>query len=422
MERKIDNFLLEWKTDILKRPLIIYGPHQVGKTYSVIKFGKENFKNIIYLNAYKNKELEDIFKSRNIEKIINQLEVLSLDTILEKDTLIIIDNLDSVEIVKGLKAISILKTNYNFIGITSHSSNIKLFKGEELNFKKMLALDFEEYLWSIGEKALASTIRESFQTTRKCSFHKLAMEYFEDYIITGGMPEVIQAKNQKVLNCELDSIKQKIIDIYEKELLTLDKINDIKKAVLAFDSIPMQLLKDNKKFLYDLADPKSRKSEYVNGIEKLNEIGLTCTSKRLKKIESPLSKCKDEDSMKLYVQDTGLLFTMMKLTYRKFSVDEKAKEILYENYVAATLTNLGYTIYYYTTESRVGKIHFVIQTRTGQIIPIEISIKEKARSKMMAMFIKKNQTTRAYKVTEDNFQTKKETRYVPIYSMFCFNA
>ena len=421
MERKIDDFLLKWKNDILRRPLIIYGPHQVGKTYSIIDFGKKNYKNIVYFDAYKNYELERIFQnSRSIEKIINQLGVLSLDTIIEEDTLIIIDNLDSLEIIKGLKTISTNKISYHFICITNHTSNISKFKGEELNFKKMITLDFEEYLWAIGERALGTTIKESFSKIKKCSFHKLALEYFNDYIITGGFPEVINAKINNANKYEQDSIKSKIIDIYKREFLNIEKITDAKRAELALDSIPNQLLKENKKFRYDIAESKSRKSDYVNAINKLLEIEIVKISRKLKDVASPLSKYKEEDNFRLYLSDTGILFTMMKLTYRKYYVSEELKKIIYENYTALTLSNAGYALYYYYTDFGTGQIDFVIQNKMGQIIPIEIYMKENGRSKAMPMFIKKYATTRAYRISEDNFLIKKEIRCIPIYSIFSF--
>ena len=201
MERKIDKFLEKWQNDIIRKPLILYGPKQEGKSYSALKFGKTNYKNTIYFNTSNNKPLEELFKKeKSTERIILNLSLLSGETILPGDTLIIFDSVDSVEIVKGLKLFGSEHSKYHIIAITSRRENLNVFKGEELQFKSMNAMDFEEFLWSHNEKALSELIRESFTKHKTCPFHKLALELFQEYLMTGGLPEVVSANLQGKVN------------------------------------------------------------------------------------------------------------------------------------------------------------------------------------------------------------------------------
>ena len=248
MERKIENFFHKWQKDIIRKPLILYGPKQVGKSYSALAFGKTNYKNTIYFNTSNNKPLEDLFiKEKSTERIILNLSLLSGETILPEDTLIIFDNVNSVEIVKGLKLFGSEHSKYHIIAITSRRENLAIFKGEELQFKSMNEMDFEEFLWAKNEKALAELIRESFTKHKTCPFHKLALELFQEYLMTGGLPEVVDANLAGKSEQEIDIIKQKILEVYERELICCKTLIDIPRGLEVIESLPEQLKKENKK-------------------------------------------------------------------------------------------------------------------------------------------------------------------------------
>ena len=192
MERKIEKFYQKWKQDIIRKPLLLYGAKQIGKTFSVLDFGKKEYKNTIYFNTENNKNLLNVFKKeRSTEKIILNLSLLSGETILKEDTLIILDNVVELDIIKGLKVFGSEHSKYHIIAITSKKEKLSEFKGEELQFKAMTAMDFEEYLWAKDEKSLAEIIRESFTKKKTCPFHKVALDLFMDFLETGGLPEVI---------------------------------------------------------------------------------------------------------------------------------------------------------------------------------------------------------------------------------------
>lgn len=421
MERKIEEFFKKWQKDIIRKPLILYGPKQTGKTFTVLNFGKKEYKNVVYFNTENNDEIIELFaKEKNIDKIILNLSLTSGETILKEDTLIILDNLDNLDIVKGLKLFGSERSKYHIIAITSRRERLNEFKGEELQFKGMNEMDFEEYLWAKGEKSLAELIRESYTKHKLCPFHKVALDLFQEYLMTGGLPEVVQADLDGKTIYEIDAIKQKVIDIYKKEISLNKVLIDIPRGIEVINSIPNQLKKENKKFQYGCIGPGKRAKEYETAINYLVNNQLVYRSYKIKNVKSPLSSCRETDSFKLYLPDDGLLFTMLHLNLKRFASDEKIKETLYENHIAKTLVEAGYSLYYYQSEGKA-EVNFVIQNRLGQIIPIEIATKSMSKAKSLSVFIKKYITQQAYRITENNFSTKKEVRYIPVYAVFCLN-
>lgn len=421
MERKIEEFYRKWKRDIIRKPLMIYGAKQIGKTFSVIQFGKKEYKNTVYFNTENNQQILNLFtKERSTEKIILNLSLISGETILKEDTLIIFDNVLDNTIVKGLKLFGSEHSKYHIIAITSKKEKLSEFKGEELRFKGMNELDFEEYLWAHDDKSLSELIRESFTKHKTCPFHKVALDLFQEYLQTGGLPEVVAASLNGNNANELDAIKQKIIDIYKKEIALNKVLIDIPRGIEVIDSIPEQLRKENKKFQYGLMGTGKRAKEYESAINYLVNNQIAYRSYKIKNVKSPLSSCRESDSFKLYLPDDGLLYSMLHLNYKQLFSDENLKETLYENHIAKTLVESGYALYYYQSEGKA-EVNFVIQNRMGQIIPLEITTKSNSKAKSLSVFMKKYTVPQAYRITENNFSTKKDIRYIPIYAVFCLN-
>lgn len=419
MERKITSFLQKWKKDILRKPLIIYGSKQIGKTFTILEFGKKEYKNTIYINTDNNKKIKDLFqKEKSTEKIILNLSLMSGETILKEDTLIILDNVDDIDVVKTIKLFGSERSKYHIILITSKRQNLNSFKSEELQFKGMNEMDFEEYLWARDEKSLAELIKESYKKHKTCPFHKVALELFYEYLITGGFPEVVKEYIKGECEYQIDAIKQKILDCYKKELVSLTNLIDIPRGIEVINSIPQQLSKDNKKFQYGLIGEGKRAKEYENCINYLVNNQLLYRSYKASDIKSPLSSCREKDSFKLYMPDDGLLFSMLNLNSKKLLSDENIREILYENHIAKSLVENGYSLYYYQSSGKA-EVNFVIQNRMGKIIPIEIATRTMSKAKSLSVFMKKYMTLQAYRITENNFSTKKEVRYIPIYASFC---
>ena len=225
MERKITADLLKWKKEVNRKPLLLYGNKQIGKTYSVIDFGEKEYKTVAYINSDNNIPLLTIMKKeRTIDKIIAKLSLLVGEPILKTDTLVIIDNVRDEEIVKGVKKFGKEPNDYHIIMITSHKEKLPVFKGEELQYKYMFAMDFEEYLRAVNNLELIEFIKTSYRNNKPMPFHQLALDYYEEYLMTGGMPEVVEAHLNGESDLKLKMIQEKILDCYKKELLEIEKL------------------------------------------------------------------------------------------------------------------------------------------------------------------------------------------------------
>ena len=419
MERKINTYLKRWSKEITRKPLLIYGNKQVGKTYTALKFGNDEYKNIAYFNCENNLELMNMLsREKTIDRIISKLAILSGETIMPNDTLIIFDNINEVEIVNGLRVFGKFDNKYHIIMITSLKENLNRFKGEEFNFKAMYPMDFEEYLMASDNSHLIEFIKTSFKNNAAMPFHSVAMEYFDDFVMTGGMPEAVNIKLKGQNPLFTMSTYNKVLDSYKKEIGMLDNLIDITRCNEVLDSIPMQLQKQNRKFQYGLIKLGSRSKDYEKSISFLHNNALAHKCYKISNIKSPLSSCKDPESFKLYMSDTGLLCYQLHLNKNKFVNDYSIKNLIYENCIAINLINSGYGLYYYQSEGKA-EVSFVVQTRMGKVIPIEIVNKNMSKAKALTLFMNKFDLKDAVRITEDNFSYKKGIKYIPTYALFC---
>jgi len=419
MERKIMNDLLKWKRDVSRKPLFIYGNKQIGKTYTALEFGEKEYKTVAYVNCDNNPAVLEIFsKERTIDKIIFKLSLFLGESILKEDTLIILDNVNDEEIVKGIKKFGKEENDYHIIFISSLKENLLRFKGEELQYRYMFPMDFEEYLRAVGNLELIDFIKNSYKNRKPMPFHSIAMELFENYCMTGGLPEVVAASLTGESDLKIKMRQGKVLDTYKKELLSIPNFIDIIRAEEVLDILPYQLMKTNKKFQYGLMKNGGRSKDYDKALEFLNVNGLVQKCYKVQQIEAPLSKKKDSDSFKLYLNDTGLLSYMMHLSRLKFLTDNTSKYILYENMVANSIVSSGYNLYYYQSDGKA-EVAFLVQSRSGKIIPIEIVNKNMSKSKSLTLVMNRFGLKDAIRITEDNFSVKNNVFYVPIYALFC---
>ena len=318
MERKIEKFFLKWKEDKIRKPLLLFGLKQIGKTYTVLEFGRKNYKNIAYFNTLHNEELLKIFKKeRSIERLVKILSEFSDVSIEKNETLIVFDNIEDEEIIKGVKLFGFDRNDYHVMAITSRRENLLKFSGEELQYKFMTEMDFEEYLWARGEKELADLIRKAYQNKKACSKHAKIIDLFYDYLLTGGFPEVVKESFQSISRGYYESVKEKVAEILRTFLTECDNLIDIPRGLEVLDSIPSQLAKENKKFQYGVLGYGRRAKEYENVIKYLVSNQLLYRSYKIRTIKSPLSSCRELDSFKLYYPDDGILSGRYHLTKKQ---------------------------------------------------------------------------------------------------------
>lgn len=419
MERKIMIELLKWKADKLHKPLLLYGTSGCGKTYSILEFGKTEYKNIIYFDCFNNLELNYIFeKNTNLEKLIRGLSAISLETIFQGESLIVFDNI-TLNILKEIKKIFSSNNNYDIVLITNDEGLVTTNKGTDFAIKKMTLVGFDEYLKYIGKDQLVDFIEDSFKSSKSMPFHNMAFEAYNDYVLTGGYPSSILSFTETENFNILGSFHEKSIILMKNKFFSLENLIDIKRSNEIFDNISLQLLKENKKFLYGLVRPGGRAKDYINSIDFMAKNNLIVKCNKINEIKSPLNKIKDEESFKLYFNDSGILYKQMNISSNRLLTNTKLLNIIYENNIMSTLNQNGFNLYYYHSDGK-SELDLVIQTRTGKLIPIEFLQNENStKSKSMSIAMSRYELSYAIRFTYGNFQLRKGIAYVPYYAAFC---
>lgn len=365
MERKILDWLVKWKNSSNRKPLILQGARQVGKTYSLLTFGKEHYESVVYFNFENNKELIKIFdRDLDTSRIIRELEVNSGKTIFKEKTLIFFDEIQASE--RSLTSLKYFNENANEYHIVAATSLLGIpvnrqtysFPVGKVDLKTLYPLDFEEFLIALGEEKLIDLIKESFYEDKELSFHNKAMDLYKIYLVVGGMPAAIKEYIEKKDFDFVLATQKNINDSYIADMVKYATAQETTKIMAAFNSIPAQLAKDNKKFQYKIIKSGARAYDYETPIEWLNSSGVILKCIKCNEGKLPLSAYSDFNSFKVYMTDTGLLCS-------KFGVPAKAviseskllnefKGALTENYVCFSLNVNGYTPYYW--EQKMAKL------------------------------------------------------------------
>ena len=384
LKRKIDAFLSEWKANPDKKPLIVKGPRQVGKTESIQRFAAENYTSVITINFVEEPKYKmitaDGYKAADIIKNISRIDPSK--RFIEGETLIFFDELQ--EFPDIATALKFFKIDGRFDVICSGSMlgiNYRKIESNSVGYKtdyEMFSLDFEEFLWAGGyDNAFIDDMLTHMRTLTP--FNELEMsvcgELFLNYCILGGMPAVVREFIEKgTFEGSLETQRQLIAD-YKEDIRKYADGMDQTRILNVFQHIPVQLAKDNKKFQISKVASGARSRDYRGCIEWLNDAGMVNICYCLNFPELPLKGNYDETKYKLYFADSGLLVAML---------DEEAQEdlranknlgvykgALYENVVGEALVKAGYQLYYYKREDSTLEQDFFVRT-TSALIPVEV--------------------------------------------------
>ncbi len=430
MYRKIMNYLEEWKNSDHRKPLILQGARQVGKTYSILEFGRTHYENVAYFNFETNPKLSETF-SENItpDYLIPILSHIAGQTIIKEKTLLVFDEVQLCErALTSLKYFCEDAPEYHIIvagsllGVAVNRAQFSFPVGK-VDIKTLYPMDMEEFLLACGEEALVKQIRVCFEnnTPMPAALHDAALMLYRQYLVVGGMPEcVLQFVNTKDYIL-VRHTQDTILTSYLNDMSKYNNLNEIKKTRLTYDNITVQLSKKNTRFQYKLIKTGGRASEFENAIEWLCLSGIVSQVYKAEQVKKPLENYRDIDSFKIYVSDLGLLCAKKDLT---------ANDILYmteelndfkggmtENYVHVQLTINSYRTYYWESE-RGSEIDFVIQ-RDGHLIPIEVKSADNTRAKSLTQYIKTYQPAYAIKLSTKNFGFEDNIKTVPLYAAFC---
>lgn len=432
MERKMSNNLLNWKNSKDRMPLILYGARQVGKTYTVLSFGKQHYKNVAYVNFEGNEEIIKIFEQDlNVERIIKELSVKLGISILKEDTLIFFDEIQACE--KALTSLKYFCENAPEYHVIAAGSLLGIaINREKYSFPvgkvKMLTLyplDFEEFLWALGKKDLANMIRENFKTCKEFSLHSYANELYRLYLAIGGMPRAIMEYLDKNDMDFVTATKKDINNSYIADMAKYASPTETTKIMAVYNIISAQLAKENKKFQYKLIKSGARAYEYETAINWLNASGIIIKCTKIKEGNLPLAAFIESDSFKIYLTDVGLLCTKFEIPVNKILIENddlnNFKGALVENYICACITQSNLTPYYWESDGKA-ELDFVVQTKKGDIIPIEVKSGEHTRSKSLSTFIKKYNIPYSIRFSTKNFAFENNIKCLPLYSAFCLDS
>lgn len=430
MYRKIMDYLKEWKSSEHRKPLILQGARQVGKTYSILEFGRTCYENVAYFNFETNPKLNETF-AENIspDYLIPILSHIAGQTIIREKTLIVFDEVQLCErALTSLKYFCEDAPEYHIIvagsllGVAVNRTRFSFPVGK-VDMKTLYPMDMEEFMLAMGEEQLVELIKKCFQTDTPmpAALHDAAMQLYRQYLVVGGMPECVMQFIQTKDYILVRNTQNTILASYLNDMSKYNNLSEIKKTRLAYDNITVQLSKKNTRFQYKLIKKGGRASEFENAIEWLCLSGIVSQVYKVEQVKKPLENYRDIDAFKIYVSDLGLLCAKKELLandilYMVKELDD-FKGGMAENYVNVQLSINGYHTYYWES-ARGAEIDFVIQ-REGKLIPIEVKSADNTRAKSLKVYMDTYEPDYAIKLSAKNFAFEDRKKIVPLYAAFC---
>lgn len=424
MERYAMKQLEEWYNRKNRKPLILKGARQVGKTWLMKEFGRSHFKYTAYVNFDNNRNMANVFDGDyNIDRILLAINIETGVKIHPQETLIIFD-----EIQENPKAIASLKyfcedaPEYAVIAAGS-LLGVAIHKGVSFPVGKVDTLDlnplsFREFLLAIGEEGLARLIDEVNIPLIE-SFREKYIDWLKKYYYIGGMPEVVSSFVAERDFTEVRRLQKRIIEMYEADFSKHTTANELPRIRMVWNSIPMQLAKENKKFFFGKIKEGARAKDFEIAIEWLLDCGLIKKVYNVSKPTMPLKAYTEFSAFKLYLLDVGLLAAMSELDAKSIldgnAIFIEFKGALTEQYVLQQLVaNTEYTPYYFTETKSEGEIDFLIQKGTN-IVPIEVKAEENLKAKSLRVYCDKFKPQMAIRTSMSNYREQDWMVNVPLY-------
>lgn len=397
MRRDIQNHLLNWKDKAGRLPLIIQGARQVGKTWIMKWLGENHFERYVYFNFDERPELNAFFiKNKDADRIVASLALISGIPI-DSNTLIILDEIQECpEALGTLKYLAEKKPELavisagSLLGILLHSGNS--FPVGKVEFLHLYPMTFREVLPYWDEKSSRFLEQMNFLDPVPEFFMNDLVENFKKYLITGGMPAVVAAFNQSKTFTVCDNLLENLILSYRGDFAKHPVMSDVAKIGRVFDSLPSQLARENKKFVYQLVRSGARAREYEDAIQWLIRSGLLYRVSLNTKPGIPLSAYDDLSAFKLYALDVGIMRRMSRLASTAFAEGNRLftefKGALVENYILQSILNQFEDIPRYWTSGNTAEVDFLIQYENN-ILPIEVKSEENIKSKSLTIYYQK---------------------------------
>lgn len=427
MKRKILNDLMKWKENPHKKPLIIKGARQVGKTYIIREFAQEAYEDLVEINFERDLEFIDLFKkTHNPKDILQYLEVAFMDKNFDQNTLFFMDEIQACS--DALTSLKFLAESFPCDIICSGSmlgvaiANSTSFPVGYIETWQMYPLSFMEFIEALGMK------ENVIQSLNDCLLNNLPVmevlhnkmnDLFKEYMVVGGMPEVVNKYIETKSFKETLLVQRRIVSDYLNDMVKYADGSERIKVRECYQSIPLQLAKENKKFQYKLVKSGGNARYFDASLNWLKDSGLVNLTYRLKTISKPLEIHKESAVFKVYMADTGLLVSQFDESVVKELLNGNLgvfKGALYEN-IAAQILSVHERELYYFEPNTSSEIDFIIYYQ-GEICPLEIKAGRNTVSKSFTNFVEKYNSQYAFRLSQKNIGTSKEkVSYVPLYML-----
>ena len=435
LQRKIERTLIKWKNTPNHKPLIIKGCRQCGKTFSVNAFAKEYYTHVVYLNFFEHPDYKLAFEgSKQIDSIVMNLTALLPNSrFVSGQTCIILDEIQECSAARTALKFFKIDGRYDVIA-TGSLLGVCGYKGDETDYNsipvgyeqhiEMFPLDFEEFLWANGiNQEIIGLLTKSLQerTPIPPAIHQRMRQLILEYTIVGGMPEVV---NRFIATHNMSDVLEEqhsIITGYKEDMVKYAANEDKVRLRAAFDSIPRQLSKENKKFQFSVIKKGARAKEYITGIQWLEDAGIIIRCRNLSITELPLEGNAIEDSFKVYMRDTGLFVSMLE-DGTQFDILQGRlygyKGAIFENLIADIFIKMGRKLYYYRKDSGL-EIDFVIRYHSECVlVEVKASTGNTKSTKTILQHPDKYHVYQAIKLGDYNIGEKDGILTLPIYLAF----
>ena len=425
MKRTAYNSLLEWKLSPRRKPLIINGARQIGKTWLLRHFGEQEYDHLAYISCDNEPLAASLFTDYNTTRILRVIEAITKVPVLPHKTLIILDEIQ--EQPKGLSALKYFQENANeyHIAVAGSLLGIALHQGTsfpvgKVDMLKMYPMTFEEFLSAKNEDALAKAMQTGDYPTME-SLHPKYVEQLRQYYYVGGMPEAVSAYIDGCSLMEVRDIQLNILNAYKNDISKHAPLREIQRINQVFRSIPAQLAKENKKFIYGAIKKGARAADFELAIQWLVDAGIVYKINRITNPTPPLSFYEDFNAFKLYLLDCGLYGAMNEVDAKDILIGDNVfsefKGTFTEEYVLSQLMPLPHTpIYYYSADNSQLEIDFVLQHH-GEVVPLEVKAEENLRSKSLKSFITKYNIPQSCRTSMKPYKEQERVTNVPLYAI-----
>jgi len=430
MQRKIISELLVWKNNKNRKPLILNGARQVGKTFIIQTFAKTNFDNLIYINM----EIETSFRDFldgdiSPKRIIQHLELTKKQKITPEKTLIFFDEIQACErALTSLKYFCEQAPEYHvtaagsLLGVAVNREKYSFPVGKVDEYY-LFPLDFEEFLWALGYQKFAEEIKIHFENNEplNTALHQLGLDLYKKYLVVGGMPAAVKSfvETESFLNAQI--IQNDIFNEYTADMSKYADTTTSVKIRACYNSVPAQLAKENRKFQYKIVQKGGTATIFGESIEWLNFAGTVLKCQKITTGNIPIAVYVYFPDFKLYMSDVGLLALKSGLPAELLVAQNNEENIFMgsvtENYVAQAFTANKIPLFYWKNDN-TAEIDFVLQ-KGVDVIPVEVKRGINTRSKSLNIFTEQYNCKYSIRISQKNFGFENNIKSVPLYAVFC---